>query len=86
MTLSSPSKRLLGATNGLAATVEAAMRSIGPAAATSLFAVTREQNLLGGYLVYVVLLLLTVVTICAASLLPLHEEDWEDSDETLEDE
>ena len=61
------------------------MRSIGPAAATSLFAITIEKNILGGYLVYAIILIIVVLAICAASLLPVHEEDWEDLSDIVEE-
>ena len=50
------------------------MRAVGPASATSFFAVSVEKNLLGGNLVYLVLMLLSVLAYVAAQLLP--EEPW----------
>lgn len=77
VTLSSPDRRSLGATNGLAATVSAAMRSVGPAATTSLFAASIQHNLYHGLLVYVVLVGTVVAALLAASFLPSKEEEWE---------
>ena len=69
----------LGATTGLAQTTTSIMRSLGPAGATSLFALSMEHNLLGGGLVYVVLCSLTAGATAATSLLPetpwVREED-----------
>ncbi|KAG8945498.1 hypothetical protein FRC04_000783 [Tulasnella sp. 424] len=45
-------KGCLGATNGISQTVISFMRMVGPAAATSLFALTMERNLMGGTFVY----------------------------------
>jgi hypothetical protein len=65
-----PTPAALGATNGLAQTMASFMRTIGPACATSLFAASREHQLLGGDLIYLVLLLISVVTVSASFLLP----------------
>ncbi|KAH8993664.1 major facilitator superfamily transporter [Lactarius deliciosus] len=51
-----PNKRSLGATNGLAQTMVSIQRTVGPAAAASLFAFSLDNNILGGNFVYVVLL------------------------------
>jgi len=66
----SPTPAALGATNGIAQTMASLMRTVGPASATSLFAVSREHELLGGYLVYAVLLPIAAVTLAASFLLP----------------
>lgn len=65
-----PMPAALGATNGLAQTMASFMRTIGPACATSLYAVSREHQILGGDLVYVVLVLIAAVTFSASFLLP----------------
>ncbi|TFK50149.1 MFS general substrate transporter [Heliocybe sulcata] len=67
---SAPSKRSLGATNGMAQTTVSIIRALGPAMTTSLFAVTIEKNLMGGYLVYVVLVVTTLLCLGVASRLP----------------
>ena len=51
-----PSKRLLGATNGLAQTVASVQGTIVPAATDWLFAYSISNDVLGGNLVYVVLI------------------------------
>jgi len=55
VTSSAPSKTTLGATNGLAQTTVSVMRALGPAGASSLFALSIQKNLAGGWLVYWVL-------------------------------
>ena len=44
-----PNKRSLGAMNGLAQTIVSTQRALGPAAATSLFAFSLQNNILGGH-------------------------------------
>ncbi|KAG8879174.1 hypothetical protein FRB97_001903 [Tulasnella sp. 331] len=65
-------KNQLGATNGIAQTVVSLMRMIGPASATSLFALTMEGNLVCGSLVYLVFLGFTFVALLVAIPLPSH--------------
>jgi len=67
---SAPSPEAMGSTNGLAQTVSSLMRALGPASATSLFAYSVENNLLDGKLVYLIMLMLAGLSICAATLLP----------------
>ena len=47
------------------------VRTVGPAGATSLYALSREYQLLGGQLIYVILLLITGVTLLTSFLLPV---------------
>ncbi|TFK47990.1 MFS general substrate transporter [Heliocybe sulcata] len=70
ITSAAPTRSSLGATTGLGQTVASFMRVVGPALSASLFAVSLQKNLLGGYLVYVILMILTLGTIGGASLLP----------------
>ena len=65
-----PNKRSLGATNGVAQTVVSIQRTVGPAAAASLFALSLDNNILGGNFVYVVLLALVWVGLGVAMQLP----------------
>ncbi|KAF8886137.1 major facilitator superfamily domain-containing protein [Infundibulicybe gibba] len=76
VTASSPNKRSLGATNGLAQTSVSLAQAVGPAISTSLFALSVEKNLLGGYAVYVILLVISCLAIPLAVRLP--EEAWEE--------
>ncbi|KAI0302844.1 MFS general substrate transporter [Multifurca ochricompacta] len=67
-----PNKRSLGATNGFAQTVSSAQLVIGPAGADWLFAFSVTNNVLGGYLVYIVLLAFACIGPCVAAQLPRH--------------
>lgn len=72
---SSPTKETLGAVNGIAQTMASIARAIGPASATSLFALSMQRkDIAGGYLVYCVLGALTVVAVGVSRLLPA--EPW----------
>lgn len=75
-----PNKRSLGATNGLAQTVVAIQRTVGPAAAASLFAFSLANNVLGGNFVYVVLLVVVGVGLYIAAQLPRHTHTWKHGD------
>ncbi|KAF8896538.1 major facilitator superfamily transporter [Infundibulicybe gibba] len=79
VTASSPNKRSLGATNGLSQTSVSIARAIGPALATSLFSLSVEKNLLGGYAVYVILFCISCLAMFLAVLLP--EKVWEEKDD-----
>ncbi len=65
-----PNKRSLGATNGVAQTMVSIQRTVGPAAAASLFAFSLDNNILGGNLAYVVLLTLVWIGLGVAMQLP----------------
>ncbi|KAG9032220.1 hypothetical protein FRB95_001699 [Tulasnella sp. JGI-2019a] len=67
---SAAEKSQLGATNGIAQSVGSLMRTIGPASATSLFAWTMENGLLGGNLVYAIFITLTAASLMVAIPLP----------------
>lgn len=73
-----PNKRSLGATNGLAATVVAIQRTIGPTAAASLFAYSLANDVLGGNFAYVVFLGVVCLGLCVAAQLPRYT--WKRSD------
>ena len=75
-----PNRRSLGATNGLAQTAVSIQRTVGPAAATALFAYSLENNVMGigGNFAYAVLLLLVVVGLFAAVQLP--SKTWRQGD------
>jgi hypothetical protein len=73
-----PNKRSLGATNGLAATVVAVQRTVGPTAAASLFAYSLANDVLGGNFAYVVFLGVVCVGLCVAAQLPRYT--WKRSD------
>ncbi|KIJ62919.1 hypothetical protein HYDPIDRAFT_93484 [Hydnomerulius pinastri MD-312] len=67
---SAPNQRTLGAVNGLSQTTASIVRAIGPALATSMFAYSLQYNILGGYAVYLVMILLTLVTAKLGAMLP----------------
>ncbi|KAF7368882.1 MFS general substrate transporter [Mycena venus] len=65
-----PSKHSLGATNGIAQTCISIVRAIGPVASTSLFSFSLERNILGGWLVYVVMVCISVLALFGTTYLP----------------
>ncbi|CAE6444371.1 unnamed protein product [Rhizoctonia solani] len=67
---SAPSRRSLGTVNGLAQMVASASRALGPAAATSLFAISVQKNLLGGSLIWFVLAAIGMALAQIRSMLP----------------
>ena len=56
--------------NGLAQTIVSTQRALGPAAATSLFAFSLQNNILGGYFSYTILLALASIGLYVASQFP----------------
>ncbi|KAF8886152.1 major facilitator superfamily domain-containing protein [Infundibulicybe gibba] len=83
VTASSPNKHSLGATNGLAQTSVSLAQALGPVISTSLFALSVERNILGGYAVYVVLLAISCLATRLAVCLP--EKVWEEKGDEIED-
>lgn len=67
-----PNRQSLGATNGIASTATSIIRGIGPVMSTSLFAVSIERNILGGWMVYVVLVGISAIGLVGTSFLPTH--------------
>ncbi|KAF8680552.1 MFS general substrate transporter [Rhizoctonia solani] len=63
---SAPSKDSLGTLNGISQTIISVIRAIGPAAATSLFSLSIEKNILGGNFVYAVLLGISLIGVYAS--------------------
>ncbi|KAG6860740.1 hypothetical protein C0995_008004 [Termitomyces sp. Mi166 len=78
ITASTPSKRTLGATNGLSQTAVSIVRAVGPAMVTSLFAVSAEHYILWGYAVYVIFFVFSCFAILLALRLP--HQMWEEAD------
>ncbi|KAG1808727.1 major facilitator superfamily domain-containing protein [Suillus subaureus] len=70
ITASAPAKNVLGAINGLGQTSASVARAIGPVLATSLFALSKEHNLLNGNAVFFILIVLAGVLMWLASQLP----------------
>ncbi|KAF7358943.1 Efflux pump azaL [Mycena sanguinolenta] len=75
---SSAPKESRGAVNGLGQTSVSVARAIGPAFSTSLFAVSAERHLLGGYAVYVILGTIGIGSVMLARYLPT--EMWEEEE------
>ncbi|KAG1748658.1 major facilitator superfamily domain-containing protein [Suillus lakei] len=75
ITASAPTNTVLGAINGLGQTSSSMSRAIGPALATSLFAVSKERNLLAGNAVYVVFIMLAGALRWLGSQLPDEVQD-----------
>jgi len=75
ITASAPNKRSLGATNGLSQMTVSIARAIGPAMSTSLFSFSVEKNILGGFGVYVIFAILSVLALRLATRLP--SKVWE---------
>ncbi|KAJ6455388.1 major facilitator superfamily domain-containing protein [Mycena sanguinolenta] len=67
---SAPSQAALTMTNGLGQVAGTISRSLAPVFATSLFSISTEHDLLYGYLVFVILLLITLGGIRCSLLLP----------------
>ncbi|KAG7095845.1 hypothetical protein E1B28_006540 [Marasmius oreades] len=62
----------LGAVNGFSQTAASAIRTVAPTLASSLFALSLQSGVLGGYLVYAVILPVTLVGSGCATRLPSH--------------
>ncbi|KAG2365002.1 MFS general substrate transporter [Suillus spraguei] len=75
ITASAPTKNVLGAVNGLGQTSASMARVIGPAFGTSLFAFSKEHNILNGNAVYIVLIMLAGVLRWLGSHLPDEIQD-----------
>ncbi|KAG1882570.1 major facilitator superfamily domain-containing protein [Suillus subluteus] len=75
ITASAPTNNVLGAINGLGQTSAAMARAVGPAMATSLFAASKQHNLLGGNAVFVILIVLAGGLRWLASQLPDEVQD-----------
>ena len=77
ITRAAPNKQSLGSVNGLAQSLTSIARAIGPALSTSLFAFSKEYNVLGGNLVYVVLAILATILVSLSHRLPDLPKDEE---------
>ncbi|KAF9443306.1 MFS general substrate transporter [Macrolepiota fuliginosa MF-IS2] len=79
VTASAPNKRSLGATNGLSQMTVSIARAIGPALSTSLFSYSVQHNIIGGYGVYVLMTILSLLALTLAVQLPAQV--WEENDD-----
>ena len=86
VTRAAPNRYSLGTMNGLSQTTSSIARAFGPAAFSSLFAFSKESNILGGDLVYLVLLVVAGFLVFLSSLLPdlRNNESDRDGDTTGE--
>ncbi|KAF8813403.1 MFS general substrate transporter [Phlegmacium glaucopus] len=75
ITASAPNKRSLGATNGLSQMTVSIARAIGPALSTSLFSFSVQNDILGGFGVYVFFATLSVLALLLATRLPFKVWD-----------
>ncbi|KAF7980249.1 hypothetical protein HWV62_38981 [Athelia sp. TMB] len=80
-----PNRQSLGATNGLAQTGASVLRTIGPIASTSLYAVSVQKNIAGGWFVYIVLVFLSALALYATTYLPRTLWEPEGDDERVEE-
>ena len=80
VTSAAPNKRSLGATNGVAQLAASVVRAIGPAAATSLFALSVESNWFEGYGVYAVFTVFSCLFMLVGVPLPLRS--WSNDDDS----
>jgi hypothetical protein len=67
---SSPNRASLGATNGIAQLLVSIVRAIGPATVTSLFSLSLAEGYLGGGMVYMVLLMISLAAVAIGTTLP----------------
>ena len=64
-----PSRAALGTTNGLAQSLASLSRAIAPASASVIFAVSVDKGVAGGYLIWIVLVALSLAAIGTSWLL-----------------
>ncbi|KAF8069881.1 major facilitator superfamily domain-containing protein [Lyophyllum atratum] len=67
-----PGSASLGAVNGLAQMLSAVVRTLAPTLASSLFSISLQKQLVGGYMVYLVILAITLIGVATSFLLPLR--------------
>ncbi|KXN84877.1 hypothetical protein AN958_12007 [Leucoagaricus sp. SymC.cos] len=70
-----PSRNSLGAVNGLGQMISSVTRTIAPSFASSLFSLSLQHQLCGGYFVYFLLLSITVAGVYTSNLLPRGMRD-----------
>ncbi|KAG2157707.1 major facilitator superfamily domain-containing protein [Suillus bovinus] len=78
ITASAPTKNVLGAINGMAQMTQSIARAVGPMFASSIFAFSKDHNILGGHAVYVVLCIPAVGMLWLASYLPEELQNRDD--------
>ncbi|EJD37989.1 MFS general substrate transporter [Auricularia subglabra TFB-10046 SS5] len=78
--VSTASRAALGATNGVVQTTTSVMRAVGPTIATSLYALSVERNILGGWFAFLIFSLMGLCCVYASTWLPANvlKRDAED--------
>lgn len=76
ITDAAPSRELLGSLNGVAQMLASLCRALGPLAASSLFALSKERRWLGGNLVWYVMVVMACVSAAATWLLVDAPCEW----------
>lgn len=72
VTRAAPNKGSIGATNGIAQLAASVIRAMGPAAATSIFALSVDHDWLHGYGVYAIYMGLSCLLMLVGLPLPHH--------------
>ncbi|RDX57347.1 MFS general substrate transporter [Lentinus brumalis] len=80
VTSAAPNKTSIGATNGIAQLAASVVRAIGPAAATSLFALSVESNWVNGYGVYAIFIVLSFLFMFVG--IPLPRRSWSNDEDS----
>ncbi|KAI0714269.1 MFS general substrate transporter [Cerioporus squamosus] len=80
VTSAAPNKTSIGATNGVAQLAASVVRAIGPAAATSLFALSVEGNWFNGYGVYAIFIVLSCLSMLVG--IPLPRRSWNNDEDS----
>lgn len=86
ITDAAPSRRLLGSLNGVAQMCSSLARSIGPFAASSLFAYSIEKGAAGGELVFYLMIALAVGSAASTWLLSEGGARWREAAKNDEEE
>ena len=79
VTRAAPSKQSLGSVNGLNESLASIARVVG-ALSASLFAASKQYNIMGGNFVYVVLAILVTILVVLSQRLPEPEDEDEDTE------
>ncbi|KAF8637710.1 hypothetical protein AX17_002632, partial [Amanita inopinata Kibby_2008] len=85
VTAAAPTRKSLGAMNGIVWTVAAITQAVAPTTATSLFSFSAKSNLFWGYAVYAVLFTLSCFSVLLALKLPNNTRPvWEVEDDKVD--
>ncbi|KAF8920367.1 major facilitator superfamily domain-containing protein [Mucidula mucida] len=67
---SAPDPAVLGTVNGLAQMLSSGLRGVAPALASSLFSMTLDRNLAGGFMVYIIMSMLALMAVGSGCMIP----------------